>query len=65
MPENMMNSAQKANSKEFNSNYDRIFTGREFDVLEDCPKVGCYQCAFKRECDKYFLDKHDIDMGEW
>ena len=64
MPENMMNSAQKANSKEFGINYDRIFRPvKTFTMETDCPKEGCLECKFIKPCNEYLNKKYDLHLG--
>ena len=49
MPENLMNSAQKANSKEFNDHYDRIFSGYPmcFGYMSEQAVGKCGVCDVK------------------
>jgi hypothetical protein len=64
MPENMMNSAQKSNSKEFNDNYDRIFDKPDvFDPMAfDCAKYGCETCPNFKACNFYLNNKYDLNL---
>jgi hypothetical protein len=64
MPENMMNSAQKSNSKEFNDNYDRIFNKPPtFDPMDfNCAEYGCGDCPMSKECTFYLNNKYDLNL---
>ena len=64
MPENMMNSAQKSNSKKFDANYDRIFRPVESFTMETgCPKEGCLECKFIEPCNDYLNKKYGLHLG--
>jgi hypothetical protein len=64
MPENMMNSAQKSNSKLFDENYDRIFDKKpEFNPMEfNCREYGCHDCPMGDECRFYLNNKYDLNL---
>jgi hypothetical protein len=64
MPENMMNSAQKSNSKLFDQNYDLIFKQKpEIKCPEfKCAEYGCGECPVAKECKAYLNDKFDLSL---
>jgi hypothetical protein len=64
MPENMMNSAQKSNSKLFDQNYDLIFRKKPaFDPRDfDCANYGCQECPNGEACTFYLNNKYDLNL---
>ena len=62
MPENIMNSAQKSNSKEFNDNYDRIFGPKFNPNVFDCAEYGCGDCPMGEECRDYLNKKFELNL---
>jgi hypothetical protein len=64
MPENIMNSAQKSNSKLFNINYNRIFDKDPvFNPIDfNCAEYGCGDCPMGEACRAYLNRKYDLNL---